>query len=215
VIWLPVGVCAAAVCGLLHAENKRTSANRALFKMLASSTLVWAALSLDASASHSGRWLLAGVIASWIGDALLLPPGKGRLFQTGIVAFLATHVFYFIALTRTPLSLESWAVGGGVAALTAVVVVRWLRPYVTGSFRVAVPAYVCAITVMLAAAIARTVEGGAIAIVLGGVMFVASDCLVARDRFVKESFRNLAWALPLYFAGQLFLIWGIQSVADV
>lgn len=214
-IVLPIGICAAAVCGLLYAEKRRIPTNIALFKMLASSTLVWAALSLNASASLAGRWLLVGVAASWVGDALLLSPGKGRLFQAGIAAFLATHICYAIALTRTPLSIESWVIGGGIAAITAVVVVRWLWPHVSGSFRVSVPGYVGAIALMLAAAIARTSEDGAFAIALGGVLFIASDCLVARDRFVKESFGNLASALPLYFAGQLFLIWGIQSVADV
>jgi hypothetical protein len=42
-------------------------------------------------------------------------------------------------------------------------------------------------------------------VLLGAVMFYASDLSVARDRFVKRGFLNRVWGLPLYYAAQLVL----------
>jgi uncharacterized membrane protein YhhN len=42
----------------------------------------------------------------------------------------------------------------------------------------------------------------------GAVLFFVSDVAVARDRFVEPSWKNRAWGLPAYYAGQLLLAWG-------
>jgi len=210
-IQLPILVCVVAVVAHVLGEWKRRPIQIALFKMVASSTLLWTAFELGALASIAGRWVLVGLAASWLGDALLLVPGQGRLFQRGIAAFLATHLCYIAAILQHSIGIPEATLGLIVAAATAFGVIRWLRPHLTGSFRFLVPGYTVAITLMLAAALAGSMSGAPIAIAIGGIFFITSDFLVARDRFIARSIANIAWALPLYFAGQLFLIWGIVA----
>jgi uncharacterized membrane protein YhhN len=71
--------------------------------------------------------------------------------------------------------------------------------------QVPVHAYIVVITGMLALAVG-TVAAGSPGIVLAGALaFYLSDLSVARDRFIRESFANKLWGLPLYYAAQLCL----------
>ena len=47
-------------------------------------------------------------------------------------------------------------------------------------------------------------HGGPLVLV-GAIGFYLSDLSVAQGRFVKQSFANRAWGLPLYFFSQLVL----------
>ena len=42
-------------------------------------------------------------------------------------------------------------------------------------------------------------------ILVGAVAFFVSDLAVARERFVRSSFLNRAWGLPLYYGGVILL----------
>ena len=46
---------------------------------------------------------------------------------------------------------------------------------------------------------------------VGAIVFAASDVAVARDRFVARSFVNRAWGLPAYYAAQLVLAWSVNA----
>ncbi|MFZ1909551.1 MAG: lysoplasmalogenase family protein [Burkholderiales bacterium] len=50
-------------------------------------------------------------------------------------------------------------------------------------------------------------------VLLGAVLFAASDVAVARDRFVARGFRNKAWGSPAYYLAQLILAWSVASAA--
>ena len=208
---LPSAVCLFAVAVLVLAERRQWWLTIVVSKMVASSALIWTALVFDAGASVAGRWLLAGLLASWIGDALLLPTERDRWFQLGIAAFLVTHVCYIAALVQAHLGEVELIIALVAAGATALGVLRWLMPHLSGPYRVLVPGYVLVITLMLATALAVTMSGTTPAIAIGGIFFIASDCLVARDRFILRSFVNVAWGLPLYFIGQLLLAWGVST----
>ena len=74
-------------------------------------------------------------------------------------------------------------------------------------------AYVVAILLMCATAAAYGAASGRWQVLLGAVVFAASDISVARERFVAKSFRNKAWGLPAYFVAQLILAWSVASAA--
>jgi hypothetical protein len=40
---------------------------------------------------------------------------------------------------------------------------------------------------------------------IGAIAFAASDLSVARDRFVKPSFVNVLWGLPVYYGAQIII----------
>jgi uncharacterized membrane protein YhhN len=74
-----------------------------------------------------------------------------------------------------------------------------------GSLRVPVIGYVVVIVAMVIGALAI----GRGRLVVGALLFFASDLAVARDKFIAKTFANKAWGLPAYYAGQLAIAWSL------
>lgn len=200
---------AVALAGLLAAERIGSTRGVYLCKPLASTGFLGAALAAGALESVYGRVILAALVLSWLGDFFLISEQPGS-FVAGLVSFLLAHVALGAAfVTRGPSWL--WTLAAlAVLALPAALISRWLRPHLPPSLRVPVYLYMVVITAMLALA-AGDMAGGSPGIALAGAFaFYLSDLSVARDRFVRESFANKLWGLPLYYAAQLCLAASIR-----
>jgi uncharacterized membrane protein YhhN len=200
-------ICMVSGIGAGLAARRIAEASAAL-KMLAASAYLAFAWQLGALDSTYGRWILAGLAASWLGDLLLISEQSPRLFAAGLFAFLAAHVLYAIAfLGREPSALF----GAPVAVVMLVfstAVLRWLTEAgLDGGMRDAVIVYLAAISAMVALAVATRSPAAAI----GAFAFAASDLFVARNRFVVRSEWNRRLGLPLYFGAQLLIAWSIAS----
>ena len=81
------------VLGVLSAQASTGGARRtaATLKMSAATGYVLLALWVGAAESSFGRVMLAGFALCWIGDLLLLAPGRGQAFLCGLAAFLSGH----------------------------------------------------------------------------------------------------------------------------
>ena len=205
-------LCLLAVGVLLLAEARRHAAARAVSKSLASVSFVGVALALDAAASTHGRLVLGALVLSLVGDLLLLS-AHPRAFLGGLVAFLLAHLAYAAAFLHLGVAPEVTAAAAAAALLVAAGVLRWLRPSMGPAWRVPVAAYVVVIMAMCTLAIGHAGQSGAGVVALGAVAFAASDLAVAREKFVRTSFVNKAWGLPLYYAAQLLLAWSVAGPA--
>ncbi|WP_242343724.1 lysoplasmalogenase family protein [Anaeromyxobacter terrae] len=193
--WVAIGSVAALLAVHLTAEARGAPALRALGKVGASAALVALALALGVEGAFE-RGILAGLVLSVLGDALLL--SRRRLaFLGGLVAFLLAHVAYAAAFARV--THPSLALALVVLAATGTAL-RWLWAGL-GDLRIPVVAYCAVISAMLWLALG--VERPAVR--AGALLFYLSDLLVARDRFVKPGMSNRVVGLPLYYAGQLLL----------
>lgn len=204
--------CFAAVAGLLVAERLARPVAHALLKLGASSAFVLVALSLDATSTVYGRWILAALALSWLGDAALLSRGRGA-FLAGLGAFLIAHLCFALAFLTWAFSLGWFAVALLPALAVGIAVGRWLWPHLEPADKAPVTAYLAVILVMCAAAAGYGAATGRWQVLLGAVMFAASDVAVARDRFVVRSFRNRAWGSPVYYVAQLILAWSVAQTA--
>lgn len=158
------------------------------------------------------RGVIAGLVFSLAGDVLLmLSPG---LFVGGLLAFLVAHLCYLRAFTVDTRLFARWlplAVLGAIGA--AILTFLWggLAPALRGP----VIAYVVVLVAMAAQAFARWREhpdARTRMAAIGGVLFVASDALLAIDRFRAPIVAAPLWVLGSYWAAQ----WGIaQSVREV
>jgi uncharacterized membrane protein YhhN len=204
--------CLAAVAGLLLAERFARPVAHAVFKLGASSAFVLVAFSFDALASVYGRWVLAALVLGWVGDAALLSR-RPAAFLAGLGAFLLAHLCFALAFFTGTFSLGAFWVALVPALGVGIAIGRWLWPHLGAAYKIPVAAYVAAILAMCAAAAGFGAATGRWQVLLGAVMFAASDVAVARDRFVVRSFRNKAWGLPAYYVAQLILAWSIASDA--
>ncbi|MCL4184749.1 MAG: hypothetical protein KJ011_15015 [Burkholderiaceae bacterium] len=155
------------------------------------------------------RGVLAGLAFSLAGDVLLML--SPALFVGGLLAFLVAHLCYLYAFTAdTRLFARRLPLLVLVAIGAAVLFFLWsgLAPALEGP----VIAYVAVLVAMAAQAVARwQVHPGPRTgmAALGGVLFVASDALLAIDRFRTPIPAAALWVLATYWAAQ----WSIaQSV---
>jgi uncharacterized membrane protein YhhN len=205
---LAVAACAAFVGGLLVAERRRAQVARAVCKLGASTAFVAFALSLGAPATTYGRLVLAALLLSWVGDALLLSSAE-RVFFGGLAAFLLAHVTYTVGFWLTGLPQSVFLTALLCFGAAGVITLSWLRPHLTAGDRPPVVAYVLVIVVMCAAATGSSLALGSLVPVVGAACFMASDVAVARDQFVVRSVTNRLWGLPLYYFAQLLLAWTV------
>lgn len=200
--------CVAGLAALLWAETNQPTWRRPA-KMVASTAFVAVALSLGAGATSFGRWMLAGLVLSWLGDLLLTYRGRSA-FLSGLVAFLLAHVAYIVAFVVRGVATPQWLFVAGMFVAGAFIL-RWLWPHVDQQMRMPVLAYVVTITVMVLVAAATAQAEPDWRIPVGAVAFYLSDVAVARNRFVAPGVINRLWGLPLYYAAQLLFAWVAAS----
>ena len=193
-----------AVAVLLASEYRGVRPGVWLAKPLASFGFVGLAVASGALGTAYGLWVLAALWLCLLGDVLLIPRGRPRLFRLGALSFLLGHLAFVGAFVVRGLDPRVLALAAALALVPMILALRWLRPYVPEGMKATVYAYVLVISVMVVFAAGATSSGEA-RILLGALLFYVSDLAVARDRFVVRSLWNGAWGLPLYYAAQLLL----------
>ena len=164
---------------------------------------VWVkALSKELLRDHDNTILAVALACSCLGDVLLDLDGD-QLFVQGLLAFLTAHFVYVLLFVRNwPRPLRP---GGAQLLLTAIVLLfsllqaNWLAPSL-GTFAKPVMLYVCVITMMVVTAILARFSTRWI--VLGALLFLISDSLIATHKFkTSVPWRDyLVWAT--YYLGQ-------------
>ena len=166
--------------------------------------LIAAACLLDPAADAQTRraWFVAALVASLAGDVLLMV--ERDLFVFGLGAFLVGHCFYVAGFWTAP--------PGGLAIAVAVVVVAAvigpLARRILGALhdqpalRPPVIAYIAVIAAMLASALAS----GNVVAAVGAALFVASDAMIAWNRFVRAFAAADVAIMVTYHLGQAGLV---------
>jgi len=145
--------------------------------------------------------IIAGLLFSLVGDIFLMLP-QDR-FIPGLVSFLAAHVFYIAAFLN-----ESGRKLSGLDLIPfliyGVLMLRVLWSHL-GKLRAPVLLYMVAILVMGWAAASRwlmTGQQGSLLAFVGAILFIASDSVLAVEKF-KGRFRSAQLLiLSTYFAAQ-------------
>ncbi len=196
---------ALAVAALLAAEWRGSRAGVWLAKPLAAAGFLAAALAAGALDSTYGRFVLAALLLSALGDVLLISRGTRSAFLSGLLSFALAHVVYAGAFVLRGLEPLGFAAGTVAAVGLGTAAALWLGARVPAALRLPVRGYLCVIGLMLACAAGASAHGGRPELLGGAALFAVSDLAVARERFVAPAFLNKLWGLPLYFAAQLLL----------
>jgi uncharacterized membrane protein YhhN len=159
--------------------------------------------------------VMMGLICCLAGDVLLALP-QARMFTAGLFSFLSGHVFYGVSFLSMA-GLNRITLIAGVMTLTAgIVVYGRLKPHL-GRMKVPVIAYMLVISCMVCSAgsmlgAVRLTAAVRLMVLAGAVSFYLSDILVARDRFLKNSFINRLIGLPLYYSGQFLIAFSVGAM---
>ena len=173
-----------------------------LFKPLTIVFIILIALQGNHSTSSFYRGtIIAGLLFSLVGDVFLMLP-RDRFIQ-GLLSFLVAHLFYIVAFTvEGHRSLSFWDVIPFL--IYGSLMLRWLWPHL-GKMRLPVMAYMLVILTMGWTATSRWMltgqEGSRLAL-LGAILFIASDSLLAVDRFQGRFRSSHLLILSTYFSAQ-------------
>jgi uncharacterized membrane protein YhhN len=162
------------------------------------------------------RRVCAGLLCALAGDVLLMLPGD--FFVPGLVAFLLGHLCFLAAwLDDSRLAARPAALLGCLAAAAALVALLW--PGLAPALRLPVIVYAAVLATMAGQALGRAAwhaaQRDALAAparwaALGGLLFMASDSLLAWDRFRAPLPLAPLWILGTYYPA----LWAIaRSVA--
>lgn len=207
---LAAGLCAAAALAIASAPwALAMPALNFIFKPLATLAVIAYAAGRGAREGPGAaqrRWVLTGLWLSLAGDVALLWPNEG--FLPGLACFLLAHLAYLIAFTRRQRFMGWWPAFVGYAAVAGAVLWQ-LWPGVAQPLRLPVLAYVACLACMAAQAAVvwhgREPRGAVLAI--GGALFIASDALLATNKFAAPLPLSTLWILASYWAAQ----WCIAS----
>ena len=181
-----------------------------VFKPLTTALILWRAWPRGRDVPAARAALLTGLALSWLGDVALLWPQGG--FVPGLIAFLLGHIAYTIAFTREHRFLAQPAAMAAYA-LVAGAVLAFLWAHVPAALRLPVACYVLALTAMSAqtAVVGLSAQGDerprARLLMFGGALFMASDAILATNKFAQPLPAASLWILATYWAAQ----WCIAS----
>lgn len=172
-----------------------------VFKPLATIVIIGYAWGRAAGRADARTWVLIGLVLSLAGDVALLWPEEG--FLPGLVSFLLAHLAYLIAFTRERRLAAAWAPFAAYAVVAGTIVAL-LWPGVPPALRGPVAAYVVCLAAMgaQAAVLWRTGVARAGVLALGGALFVASDALLATNKFAAPLPAASFWVLATYWSAQ-------------
>jgi uncharacterized membrane protein YhhN len=172
-------------------------------------------LYLTRSAVLGKSLLLAGLFFSWIGDMFLLFENKNPwFFIFGLCSFLTTHIFYIVYFLRTRSAnasllkkqpvLIALVLGYGVGLV-------WLLYPHLGDLKLPVIVYATVICTMLLSSLhvfLKMNKKAAARFLLGASAFVASDSLLAINKFYQPFAFAGVLIMLTYCAAQYFIVTG-------
>jgi uncharacterized membrane protein YhhN len=171
-------------------------------------TLSTSLLAIIAWRLGSPALLVVGLALSAAGDLFLSRDGE-KAFVSGLVSFLVAHVAYIVLFARVGqdltvlLSMPLMLAAAGLVAVS-LVLVRTILRHVPNALQLPVVVYCTALVLMGLTALATERS----LIIAGAVMFVASDAILAWEKFVEPA--ASARKPPMRFA-----VWVLYYVAQV
>lgn len=200
--WALIGITlAVAIADWWSVETDRREAEYVL-KPLTMVVLIGAASVMGRPDPASARaWLIAGLVASLVGDVALMLDR----FVPGLAAFLVAHLLYIVAFVAMGAEPGLLALGVIVVALAAAGVgTRIIRG--AGEREPALRAPVTAYIVVISAMVAVAVATARPVAIVGAVLFYGSDACIGWSRFVR-SFPHQRLAIMItYHLGQIGLV---------
>ena len=203
---LVVAALAAAVDWIAVARDRRRV--EYIAKPLVMIALLVVAMTLDPTDAVRRNWFVAAGVFALAGDVFLMLPRD--LFVAGLLSFLVAHLSYIAGLLQAP-----WQSGRGVVGLlvVAAAVVLVGRPVLQAVRRTA-PALLAPVViylVVIATMVVVAFATGPLAAIAGAVLFLASDSLLALERFVRQTRRGSVAVMVTYHLAQACLVLSLPA----
>lgn len=151
-----------------------------------------------------GKILFIGLLFSALGDLFLALSGK-KYFIAGLSSFGAAHFMYILAFFKNPV-LEKPKIYLGLLFIVYGIVIWSLLSPNLGNMLLPVTIYILLITLMgLSSVLGKNNHP---VIILGALLFVISDSVIAVNMFLNKVPNSSFWIMLTYYPAQLFITYG-------
>lgn len=168
----------------------------------------------------SKKFLLGALIFSWIGDVVLMFQSLNPLFFIGgLIAFLIGHIIYIILFNREKRQILNknsrfLRIGTLSIMIYLIVMLSLLLPHLD-AMRLPVTVYALTISLMLWTAVIGYTEWESPAnawILTGAILFVASDSILAFNKFYQPVWLASFFIMVTYLAAQYAIVVGVLKL---
>jgi uncharacterized membrane protein YhhN len=174
-----------------------------LLKIAPICVLFWVVL--KTGHSELKPYLLVALVFSAAGDILL----EFNLFIVGLAAFLLAQLTYASVFVRFWQGLQTrWP--ASLLLIGYIFGMAYLLVPTLGDLQIPVIAYLIAISFMGLLAIHSSVHF--LWAVLGALVFISSDSLIAIDKFIRPIPLRSYWIMITYYAAQVMIIHGLLEL---
>lgn len=163
---------------------------------------------------YSLKWYLIGALFfSWVGDmALLFDKQYPFLFMVGLGGFLIAHIHFIILFLKSAGKLD--VTKFGVLLIVTVIIlytgflIKLLWPFLND---LKVPVFVYSLVLMLmgVSAAVRFQVKGRVLVIIGALFFVASDSILALNKFYAPVQYGRVLTMLTYTLAQLIIVLGM------
>ncbi len=170
------------------------------------------------------RWVMLGLIASLFGDEILELTWHSNAFIIGLCCFLLAHLAYFSAFQfneKGSLKFSfHWKSNWLITALYVLFgsyFIFLLAPHL-GEMKIPVFGYFMVISLMTLSAVTRSAKTNRKSLVygiIGALLFVGSDSLLAYDRFIAPIEHSGAFIMISYGIAQAMLFISFSAHNDL
>lgn len=214
-LYVTATLVSAALC-IAAATGALPNALAFVFKPLTTLLVIAWATTRGAEVPVQRRRILIGLWLSLAGDVFLLWPKEG--FLPGLVSFLLAHLA-FIAAFSVPVRFGARPWVFAVYGAVALAILSQLWSGVPPALRAPVVGYVVCLACMAAQAGVwwRSAPASPFArrAAIGGVLFMASDSLLAINKFTSPLPLSALWILSTYWLAQLFIAAALPARSSV
>lgn len=148
------------------------------------------------------RWFLSGLILSFLGDVFLL---FGWGFMPGLGSFLLAHICYIIYFFKIKKkNVWSWL---PFVFLYLGSFIYYIYPYLN---EMKIPVVIYGITI--ATMLYFSISTYSLLLILGAILFVISDSVLAINMFVEHSTEKELVVMITYVLAQLMLVLGVVGI---
>ncbi|NER14718.1 lysoplasmalogenase [Leptobacterium flavescens] len=153
---------------------------------------------------------------SLLGDIFLLYDGiSGTYFILGLLSFLTAHIFYSITFLRQRALKNPPAFNLFIAALLAYSIFLFsiLKPQL-GALMLPVIIYILVILFMAITSVkryGRVNKNSFLLVFAGALFFLASDSILALNKFLTEIPLSHIWVMGTYAAAQFLIVKGLLT----
>lgn len=221
---MPLSLLQSALVGMIVISSlgylavcRRESLARLILKPLTTLLILFLAMSFVGQYSGYQQWtvlfIVAGLCLSLVGDIFLQLEEKW--FRFGLGSFLLAHLAYIFAI-GIPGNGISFAFGHGISAAIAlcclIAIYLPLHHYLTKE-RSPVALYATVISGLLFVALLQWMNDGSLLLLVGVILFLISDSLLAVNRFVRSWPTAQYQVMSTYYSAQLLIALSLKDLA--